>query len=216
VQPIGGHLDLVDGLAERDTGSEVERQGHRGKHALVTDRQRLDRRDHFGKGGERHLCSVRAGNVELRQRRRVALELRLDFEDHLVLSARGVDRRDLALAERVVERLVDQCGVEAEPVRGVAVDIDRHGRRGVLLVGGDVLQLRQFAHLGLEDRRPMIELLIVGIGQRVLILRSAEPPADRDILRHLHVEHGALDRGHLLAQALDHLIGGVVALLERL
>ena len=129
---------------------------------------------------------------------------------------RGIDRRDLALAEGVIKRLIDQRGRYAEPVGGVAVDIDSHGRGRVLLVRGDVLQLRQFAHLGFEDRRPVIEFSVVGVGQRVLVLCAAEAAADRDVLRHLHEEFCALDPGHFLAQALDDLISGIAALLERL
>ena len=62
----------------------------------------------------------------------------------------------------------------------------------------------------------MIELVVVGVGQRVLVLGTAEAAADRDVLPGLHEELGAFDRGHLRAQALDDLVGGIVALVERL
>ncbi len=96
----------------------------------------------MGNGGKRHLRPILRGDIDLRERRPVAPELRLDFEDDLVLVGRGIDRRDLALAEGVIEGLVDQRGRQAEPVSRIAVDIDRHRRRGVLLVRSDVLQLR--------------------------------------------------------------------------
>ena len=39
--------------------------------------------------------------------------LRIDLEDHVVLVERGEHRRDDALAERVVERVVDGRGQDA-------------------------------------------------------------------------------------------------------
>ena len=74
----------------------------------MVDRQRLDLRGEPGKAAQRHLDPVRPRHIDLRQRARLAAELRLDLEDHLVLVGRGVHRRDLALAERVIEGLVDQ------------------------------------------------------------------------------------------------------------
>ena len=64
-----------------------------------------------------------------------------DLEDHVIAVELGEILRDLALAERVVERVVDHLRLDAEPRRGVAVDRQRH-RGGVgLLVGRDVAQL---------------------------------------------------------------------------
>ncbi len=140
------------------------------------------------------------------------LELRLHFEHDLVLIGRGIDRRDLPLAEGVVERLVDLVHRQSEPVGGVAIDLDRQMRGGDLLIGRDILQFGQLSHLRFEDRRPMVEFVDVGVGQRVLVLRAGQPAADRDVLRHLHEEFGALDAGDLLAQALDDLLRGGVAL----
>jgi hypothetical protein len=56
----------------------------------------------MGDGGKRHLRPILRGDIDLRERRPVAAELRLNFEDDLVLVGRRVDRCDLALAERVV------------------------------------------------------------------------------------------------------------------
>ena len=107
-------------------------------------------------------------------------------------------------------------GEMPEPRGGVAVDLDRDVRRGDLLVGGDVLQLRQLSASPLDDRRPVVELVDIGVGQRVLVLGAAQAPADADVLPRLHEEFGALDRRHLGAQALDDLVGGHVALVVRL
>ena len=170
----------------------------------------------MGNRGKRHLRPILRGDIDLRECCPVAAELRLNFEDDLVLIGRGIDCRDLPLAKGVIEGLIDQRGGQAEPVSRIAINIDRHRRRSILLVRGDVLQLGQFAHLGFDDRRPVVELGVVGVGQRVLVLRPAEAPADRDVLRHLHVENRALYRLYLLAQPLHNLISGIVARVERL
>ena len=73
------------------------------------------------------------------------LELRLHFEHDLVLIGRGIDRRDLPLAERVVKRLVDQISRQPETIGGIAVDLDGQMGRGNLLIGRDLLQFRQLS-----------------------------------------------------------------------
>ena len=170
----------------------------------------------MGDRAERHLRAVAAGNVDLRQRGRVFLELGLDAEDDLVLVGRGVHRRDLALAERAVQRLVDQRQRDPEARGGIAIDLDADIGRGDLLVRGDVLQFRQLLHRRLDDRRPMVQLVGIGVGQRVLILRAAEPAADADVLPRLHKEFGAFDLRHLRPQPADHVVGRDVALVVRL
>ena len=52
-----------------------------------------------------------------------------------------VDGRDLALAEGVIQRVVDLGGVQPQPRRGGAVDLEIDLQALVLLVGIDVLQL---------------------------------------------------------------------------
>ena len=60
----------------------------------------------------------------LSQRVGVLLELGLHLEHHPVLVQLGEHGRHLALAEGVVERVVDDLAGDAEPGRGVAVDVD--------------------------------------------------------------------------------------------
>ena len=62
----------------------------------------------------------------------------------------------------------------------------------------------------------MVEFLGIGIGQRILILGLREPTAHGDILERLHVKLGAHDLRDLRSQPLNHLLGGDVALVERL
>ena len=65
-------------------------------------------------------------------------KLRIDLEHDVVLVERGEDRRDDALAEGVVERVVDRRRQDAEARRGIAIDRDVEQRSGILLVAGDV------------------------------------------------------------------------------
>ena len=147
----------------------------------------------------------------------ILLERGIDLQHHLVLGARGVDRVDLALAERIVERLVDLGERQAELGGRIAVDVDGDVRRGDLLVGGDVLQLGQLGHRLLDDRRPVVELVGIGRGEGVLELGLAEPAADIDVLAGLHEVAHARHLGHLGPQALDHLLRRIAGtLVERL
>ena len=81
-----------------------------------------------------------AGDVELRQRGRVLLIARLRLQDHAVLVGLRIDRRNLALAEGVVERVVDRLHRDAEPAGGFAVDLDLHAQAALLRLRGDVEQ----------------------------------------------------------------------------
>ncbi len=62
----------------------------------------------------------------------------------------------------------------------------------------------------------MIELLAVGVGQRILILGAAQTTADADVLPRLHKKLHPFDPGDFRAEALNNLIGGLVALVMRL
>ena len=69
---------------------------------------------------------IRAGgrDVEIAERAGVLPVLRSDLHDDMVLILRAVDDGDLALAERVVQRVVDGVQRQAKPLRGIAVDDD--------------------------------------------------------------------------------------------
>src|ERR1700752_2811865 len=86
--------------------------------------------------------------------------------------------RDLALAEGIVERVVDERGLNAETRRLVAVDDERELAAARLLVGGHVAQLRELLELGEQPRRPGVELLQVRVLQRVLVLGARQASAD--------------------------------------
>ena len=97
----------------------------------------------------------------------ILLELRLDLQDHVVLVQLREDGRDLALAEGVVERVVDGiCGVMPSRER-VSRSMTSVGfEPAVLLVAGHVAQLRKrLRSLVHEPRRPGRQLLRVGVLQ---------------------------------------------------
>ena len=154
--------------------------------------------------------------IDLVQRVEVALQLRQDFQDHVVAVELGEVLRHLALAEGVIERIVDQLRGDAVARGGVAVDLQLERGALGLLVGGDVAQLRQRLHLGQDLRRPLIELGEIGVLQREFELGAGRPAAEADVLRGLHIEAGALDLLELGTQPRDDLLGGGVALAARL
>ena len=77
----------------------------------------------------------------------------------------------------------------------------------VLLVGGDVAQLGQRLQLLDQPRRPLRQLLRVGVFEAVLVLRAADAVFHRQVLHRLHVERDALDLGQLGLQAPDDVAG---------
>src|SRR5262249_56769456 len=108
--------DGVDGLAERDAGREVETQRDRRELSLVRDRQRPDLAGiDVHQGGQRHRAAGQwRFHVETVERGQVLLLFRQDFENDPVGLELGEILRDLALAERIVERVVDALRRYAE------------------------------------------------------------------------------------------------------
>ena len=87
----------------------------------------------------------------------------------------------------------------------------------VLLIGGDIAQLRQLLQRRQQPRRPGIELVEIGVLQRVLILRARRAAAHVDVLRGLQEQRAAAAPVRILrAQPLDDLVGGRLALVARL
>ncbi len=81
------------------------------------------------------LVGGRGRQVDRAERGQRLLRLGIGFEDHAVLVGLGEDRRDDALAERIVERVVDRRRGDAEPAGGGAVD-QHIGRQPVIAVAG--------------------------------------------------------------------------------
>ena len=184
----------------------------------MADRQRPDRHGGpFREGRQRHLIARgRRLDVELVERVELALQFRQDLQDHVIAVELGEILRDLALAERVVQRVVDQLRLDAEAGGGVAVDRQRQRGALGLLVGGDVAQLRQRPHLVEDLRRPFVQLVEIGVLQRELELGPGRAAAEADVLGGLHEQPGALHLVELRPQPGDDLLGAGIALVARL
>ena len=95
----------------------------------------------------------------------------------MILVELGEVLRHLALAEGVVERVVDQLRLDAEAAGGVAID-GQDGSRGIgLLVGRDVASCGKRLQLVQHSGANPPSSSMFGVLQRVLELRCA--PAGR-------------------------------------
>jgi len=135
-------LHGAHGVAQGGAGRQVEGQRHRRKLAEVVDGQRRGARGEAREGAQRHLGAGGRLHVDALERVRIVLELGRDLEDHVVLVELGEDGRDLALAEGVVERVVDGLGQDGQARGEVAVDDQRGHEAAVLLIARHVAKLR--------------------------------------------------------------------------
>ena len=100
----------------------------------------------------------------------IGLITRVDLHDHAILVALGVQRRNLPLRKRIVQRIVDVLNLDAEPRRRVAVDLDVGLQAALFAVGGDVDDAGQPADAFLHARHPFLQFLEVRAPQGELIL----------------------------------------------
>ena len=134
----------------------------------------------------------------------------------MVLVQLRKDGRNLALAEGVVQRLVDGRGSNAEAIRRLAVENQFCPQAQVLLVACHVAQFRPFLQLGDHLRGEVIQFLRIGIFERVLELGAAYPVLHRQVLHRLHEQGDAGNPGQCRLQAANHVAGADLSLLERL
>ena len=133
---------------------------------------------------------------------------RRDFKHHVILIQLREHGRDLALAEGVVERVVDLLHADAQARSRIAIDDQRGFEPAVLLVGRDIAQVRQ-ACCSLSTKRlaQVRKFFGVGIFERVLVLRPADAVFDGEILHRLHVKRDAFDLRQFGLQAADDVAG---------
>ena len=91
----------------------------------------------LGERGQRHHTAAAGRQIDVLQPFRVLPERRRGLHDHVVLVQLRVHRRDLTLAERVVERAIDRADRQAQPRRLVAIDDDVLLQAGVIDVAAD-------------------------------------------------------------------------------
>ena len=181
-------LGLVDGrdrVAQGHAHGQVEGDGDRGQLALVVDRQGGVLQLVVGEGGERHQRPLGRPDVDGVQGVGVLPVLGRHFHDHVVLVERGIHGGHLALAECVVECVVDELRRDAE-TRGRPTVVLNHGLSATVLliaahVGNDRNRLELFDHHG---GKPVEIVQIVALHGE-LILRVALAAADAQVLRGL-------------------------------
>ena len=203
-------------VSQRDARRQVEGQRHRRELRLVVHRER-------GPGGlvsaqraERHHAALGGGEIDVLKGLGALPEARLDLHHHVILVERAVHDRDLALAEGVVERVVDELRGDAEARCGGPVDHQRRLLPLVLLVTAQIDELRQRAKALRDPRSPRVELPDVVPLERVLVLRVPHAAARADVLHCLEEGGGPRHAGHTSAQSRDHLVGADLPLRERL
>jgi len=144
-------------------------------------------------GTERNEVAGLVGHVDGLEGFGVLLGLRHDFEDDVILIQTFIDVGDLALAESIVQSVVNGLNGNPEAAGSVAVDDQRTFQAVHLLVGVDVAKFRDLGQPLLEKRSPMSEVAeIVGL-QSVLVLSGAVATANAQVLDRLEKERGAGD-----------------------
>ena len=146
-------------------------------------------------GGERHLRGSRCADIDGLQHGRIGLQRRVHLEHDLVLVAVAVDCRDLPLCEGIVQRVVDGCGGQLQPRRGVPVDHHIRLWCRPILVAGDVGDARRVLQRLLQPRVPDPQLGQVLVQQHELKLAAATAPAPAQVLGGVQE---SLDIGHRL------------------
>ncbi len=149
-----GVLDGRYGGAERGALAQVE--GNRGRRKLrqVIDEQRPGLDVDLGDRRQRHLAAGRRRHVDGGERVHGLVGGRIRLHDHAVLIRLGEDRRHDALAEGIVQRVVDGAHADAEARRAVAVDGDVGRKPVVFLVADDVRELGLLAKRCQQLGRP--------------------------------------------------------------
>ena len=209
-------LDGLDRRAQRPAGPQVEGQRHGRELALVNDRERGRGNPCFGKGAQRHHLARAGLDVDLIQRIRGELILRLHLQHDAVLVELGEDGGDLALAKGVVKRVVNGLGEHIQARSSLAVHLDADLQAAGLLVGGDIAQLWPLAEHVQEFGRPFRQFHDVGVRERVLVLGAADAAINLHVLGCLHEEGNALHRVRGGAQAGDDLVRAGLAAVARL
>ena len=134
-------------------------------------------------------------NKQIPQIDRIVLEPGLHFQHHVILVQLREHGGHFALAIGVVKRVVDRRGRDAQARGGIAVENHAHAQAVHLLIGCHVAQLGNVLQPRHHLRHERIQLVGVGIFQRVLILRAADAILHGQILHRLHVQRDARHLG---------------------
>ena len=162
------------------------------------------------------MLAKRGADVNALERIGILLELRIDFQDDVILVELSEDGRDLALAEGVVKGVVDVGGENAEARSGVAVDGQCGEETLVQLVAGNVAEFgEQFQFID-EAGRPVSKFLGINVFETVLELRAANAVFDGQVLDGLEEEGDTVNLSEFGLETANDIGGADVALGERL
>ncbi len=157
--------------------------------------------------------AARLADIDLVERFRALPELRRHFHYHMVLVELVVDGRNLALAEGIVERVVDlRCGEAEAGCRG-AVDLEFDFQPLIAAVRVDVLQFAHVLQCVGDLGHPLLEIFERVRGDGVLVGAVALPPADANVLSALQEEPRTGNIAELGANSLDDIVGAETATL---
>ena len=116
------------------------------------------------------------------------------------------DGGDQALAERVVQGVVNRRDADTQTPGGIAVDHDIGLQALVLIVAHHIGQLRYLAQPFGQARRPQAECLGVGVLQGELVLGAADAVVNRQVLRRLEIERDLRHLARGVLQPAHHLV----------
>src|ERR1700752_415832 len=165
---------------------------------------------------ERHRATTRRLNVNVLQLTWMLLKVWQGLENNVILIGLCKERRDLTLAERVVKCLVDDLRRDAQSRRRDAINDKGSLCSHRLLIGRNVLELRQRLQPVHEAGGPSVQLVLVRIFQTVLVLRSTDAILDSQILNWLHVKSDSINFRQRRLQTSHDLRGTNLPLGERL
>ena len=149
-----------------------------------------------------------AAHVDLAQDLRILPEFRRHLHDHVILVQRRVHGGDLALAEGIVKRVVDQLRRDAEARGGGAVVLHPGLQAVVLLIAVHVGDDGNGAQLLEHAGRVLDQILQIVAAHGELVVRGAGAAAHAQVLRGLQNEQGARHARQFGPQPRDDLVGG--------
>ena len=103
-------FDRRNRVAQRAAAAEIEGNGRGRELALVRNGERRVALVHGGERAQRHGLTGARLHVNLVEHSGRRAEVRFHFENHAELIQLRENDRDLALAKRVVERVIDRLG----------------------------------------------------------------------------------------------------------
>ena len=111
-------------------------------------------------------------------------------------------------AELVVQGLIDELRGHAEARCGSPVVVQKHLHAAVLLIGGDIFDLRHLQHFFVDQRSPGCEVAHRIGRDLVLVLGVALSSPDANVLRSLQKGGSSSQCGKFGAESIDHHTGG--------